>query len=1022
MSANEEPFTIHFRLEPPGEGESLYRVSALAPGSAAPSGGELSLRGVKELPLERLVDLNPWQLRAEGGGRLIDQLTPAAEAFPASVEVSLPPGPAAVMDWEGLPEWRVLRRPLHEPEFTAARLTLPLRWGVVSVSGGSPAEDAFGITRLIRRLAPPQFVELSEMPSPPSLDALLRQAETDRLHGLHILLVADFAPDGWRYVNVGGDRIRLDAFIREIASAGARFVVLHSINPDLAAGIAALRWDSPNLPSESNTALMLVAGQSAAPATLDALERVYQNVFQDAPLAGCGGWPSGARPPQVYASAVANAGIRTALDILSTTETMENRLWWLRERRGALESEFKAETEFKPRFRDAVPPSRGGAPLRFESAGAWDAEEPGVRYRKPHGEGDQAAHPLERLGGLQEMAEAEKRALLPAVRTVLQEKSADPSQPRYPVALFHKVTGEGEPEPVPKIMSLSPPEAGAGLELHFWIDIVPGGIDYLGGAAPAISAPERAPYPVTLHVEVWADADDFVLQERHRELILEAAGPTRARARFPVELPPPQEIPADGQKRGDIYLFLLHPADDGGRDLVAVFRVSAFITRQSREAAQVIEEAYLASDWFRFTESAVGSAATIFLAKKAGHLQVFTLTNTEAPWGRLGADEQVLYQLSQKIYRHLHSLSLRAARAEAANKELSFSKAATGLAGLGYELYSTLFYAPQTDDSVMDFGEQFLAGLPEHSSITIALNLDTSRLMLPWGLIYGEPPPPPPDSDASALLGQVNPPRPGAFWGVRYNLIVRPPTRHARGPAEPHSPVRVGAAWYSHVETEELEKGFKRLEEAGAVTLRRLRMKDQAIPDLAAEEFDLVYFYCHGHTSLPGKEPLDAALVENYDRLAAASGDAAVQRLSRALHADPPTPSFILLDGGMATLPVLQARLRRLPGRPIVLLSMCESAQVTCAGTGFVTLFLDRGARSVIGTEGPTLWTLGREMDTQIIRRLLAGQTIGRAFSETRREMVRKNALALIYSLFGDAGARLASPAETPSDSQEQIS
>jgi hypothetical protein len=61
----------------------------------------------------------------------------------------------------------------------------------------------------------------------------------------------------------------------------------------------------------------------------------------------------------------------------------------------------------------------------------------------------------------------------------------------------------------------------------------------------------------------------------------------------------------------------------------------------------------------------------------------------------------------------------------------------------------------------------------------------------------------------------------------------------------------------------------------------------------------------------------------------------------------------------------------------------------------------------VIGTEGPTLWKLSREMDTQIVARLLDGQTISRAFYETRKELAKTNMLALIYTLYGDAGAKL---------------
>ena len=48
--------------------------------------------------------------------------------------------------------------------------------------------------------------------------------------------------------------------------------------------------------------------------------------------------------------------------------------------------------------------------------------------------------------------------------------------------------------------------------------------------------------------------------------------------------------------------------------------------------------------------------------------------------------------------------------------------------------------------------------------------------------------------------------------------------------------------------------------------------------------------------------------------------------------------------------------LGRLPSAPIVLLSMCESAQVTPSGDGFVMMFLQRGARAAIGTSTTQPW------------------------------------------------------------------
>ena len=113
------------------------------------------------------------------------------------------------------------------------------------------------------------------------------------------------------------------------------------------------------------------------------------------------------------------------------------------------------------------------------------------------------------------------------------------------------------------------------------------------------------------------------------------------------------------------------------------------------------------------------------------------------------------------------------------------------------------------------------------------------------------------------------------------------------------------------------------------------------------------------------------------------------------------------LDGGFVYRSDLASTLGDFPRAPIVLLSMCESAQVTSYGAGFVSLFLNRGARAAMGTEGPTLWSLGRDLDLAVITRLMDGETIGDAFYGAKKEMVDKNPLALIYSLWGDRDARI---------------
>ena len=95
-----------------------------------------------------------------------------------------------------------------------------------------------------------------------------------------------------------------------------------------------------------------------------------------------------------------------------------------------------------------------------------------------------------------------------------------------------------------------------------------------------------------------------------------------------------------------------------------------------------------------------------------------------------------------------------------------------------------------------------------------------------------------------------------------------------------------------------------------------------------------------------------------------------------------------------------------------VLLSMCESAQVSSSGRSFVTFFLEVGARAVVGTEGPNPWELAYRMDTAILNRLLegSGTALRDAVWEARRNEVAGNVLALIYTVYGDGQATLVAP------------
>jgi hypothetical protein len=90
-------------------------------------------------------------------------------------------------------------------------------------------------------------------------------------------------------------------------------------------------------------------------------------------------------------------------------------------------------------------------------------------------------------------------------------------------------------------------------------------------------------------------------------------------------------------------------------------------------------------------------------------------------------------------------------------------------------------------------------------------------------------------------------------------------------------------------------------------------------------------------------------------------------------------------------------------------LNMCESAQVLPSlSGGFIPFFLQRGARSVIGTECPMTSTFADPFAREFFYRFLRGGTVGHILWELRRKYLEEgNPLGFAYTLYGNAGTKL---------------
>ena len=100
------------------------------------------------------------------------------------------------------------------------------------------------------------------------------------------------------------------------------------------------------------------------------------------------------------------------------------------------------------------------------------------------------------------------------------------------------------------------------------------------------------------------------------------------------------------------------------------------------------------------------------------------------------------------------------------------------------------------------------------------------------------------------------------------------------------------------------------------------------------------------------------------------------------------------------------------PPRPLVVLNACDSiALVPEKIQGFLEMFRKLGATGVIGTE-ITVWTdLAQPFGLGVVRAFLGGQSIGEAFLDARRDLLRRfNPLGLVYTYHAPATLHLHDP------------
>jgi hypothetical protein len=321
------------------------------------------------------------------------------------------------------------------------------------------------------------------------------------------------------------------------------------------------------------------------------------------------------------------------------------------------------------------------------------------------------------------------------------------------------------------------------------------------------------------------------------------------------------------------------------------------------------------------------------------------------------------------------------------------------LAEEGSNIWSLLF---DGGGAISEVGHWLKANpLPENSAIQVSIDPTASNFVLAWGMLYDRWTP-----GAPAV--------PEGFWGLRY-IIEQKPLAVCTSPAGAPAMKEIGAMFWKFDQTQpQIAYLTELLGKSAGVKPVLNGPIDTAVAALAclnACSSDLVYFYTHGYTGLPNAERYGFSVqdfMKVYDKLPPETKKALRYTYddiqNKQFDSD---RSYIELSSGRILLDDLYKRISKLPQRPIVLLNMCDSAQIIPSlSRSFIQFFLSRQARAVLGTECPIRPVFADYAGRALVKSLLEGVPIGRALLNLRRDAAaQNNLLGLAYTLFGSAEA-----------------
>lgn len=330
------------------------------------------------------------------------------------------------------------------------------------------------------------------------------------------------------------------------------------------------------------------------------------------------------------------------------------------------------------------------------------------------------------------------------------------------------------------------------------------------------------------------------------------------------------------------------------------------------------------------------------------------------------------------------------------------------LAQHGRWLWTRLFNK-DFDSAMWAVGDWLERHLPkDHTRIQVNLAQSAEDFLFPWSLLYDRKLP---ESENSA-------PDLEGFWGIRYIIEVLPPWQNKSDdrPIEVKNDFEIGFFLWPFAQADSQKEFIRKM-----AFLRKGRIANNGFAITGFEQANnlldncnshLLYFFTHGHTPVtdnPCGWIKPDEFVRLYEEL---PSNSASKRSLRTLYTEIKDGQFdaesawIKLENSTLLLDNLYSRNINLAQAPIVILNMCESACIAPSYPfNFVHLFLNRGAKSVLGTECTMDTEFGHQFSQSLLRLIVDGCDIGHALLEARREfgLGRMDLSGLAYTLMGRA-------------------